>query len=373
MRDPANPFILTGYHSPSYFCDRQEEFAWLKEQLSNERNMVIYSWRRLGKTALVRHFFHHLEKKKQAEGVFIDLMGTQDLNEATKRVVSAIIHRFGDLKKDVKPGILKLLGSLGATVGFDPLSGTPQVTLGMMPPRSTKMTFEALGGFLSERKKPVVLCIDEFQQVVHYHEKQGETLFRTWMQDFPMIRFIFSGSHRQMMTSMFSERSRPFYRSAQLLELKSLPAGVYATFIRSLFQRAGKQIDNSRIDRIFKWSRMQTYYVQLVCNKLFGKSENVTDALLDETLAEVLQQESPLFSSYQQLLTSFQWKLLISMAREEKVRNPLGKDFLGKHGLGAASSVDAALKALINKEFIIREEKDYKLHDTLLMRWLQQL
>lgn len=373
MRNPANPFILTGYHSPSYFCDRQEEFAWLSEQLSNERNMVIYSWRRMGKTALIRHFFHHLEKKKQAEGIFIDLLGTTNLTEASKRMVSAIVHRFGNLEKEVKPGILKLLGSIGATIGFDPMSGTPQVTLGMMPSRGTKMTFEALGDFLSKRKKPVVLCIDEFQQVVRYPEKEGESLFRTWMQDYPMIRFVFSGSHRRMMTSMFSERSRPFYRSAQLMELKNLPTEVYTGFIRSHFKKAGKWIDPLLIDRIFTWTRMQTYYVQLICNKLFGRIDSATDDLLDEILTEILQQESPLFSSYQQLLTSFQWKLLLSMAREEKTRNPMGKDFLGKYGLGAPSSVDVALKALINKEFIIQEEKDYMLHDTLLLRWLQQL
>ena len=37
MRIPANPFILSGYHSPKYFCDREKEFAWLKEQFEIER------------------------------------------------------------------------------------------------------------------------------------------------------------------------------------------------------------------------------------------------------------------------------------------------------------------------------------------------
>jgi AAA+ ATPase superfamily predicted ATPase len=66
MRKPANPFTLSGYHSPAYFCDRETELAWLMDQFDNERNAVIHAWRRVGKTALLKHFFHHLETKKKA-------------------------------------------------------------------------------------------------------------------------------------------------------------------------------------------------------------------------------------------------------------------------------------------------------------------
>src|SRR3990172_12470291 len=101
MRKPANPFILTGYHSPSYFCDRAGEMRWLEEQFANERNMVISSWRRMGKTALVRHLFGYLGEKKKAESVFVDLLGTTSLAEANRRIVSAIVGRFGELHKNI--------------------------------------------------------------------------------------------------------------------------------------------------------------------------------------------------------------------------------------------------------------------------------
>ncbi|MEX2569325.1 MAG: hypothetical protein WD431_25505 [Cyclobacteriaceae bacterium] len=52
MRTPANPFVLSGYHSPAYFCNRMEELAWLEEQFRNERNAVLYAYRRMGKSAL---------------------------------------------------------------------------------------------------------------------------------------------------------------------------------------------------------------------------------------------------------------------------------------------------------------------------------
>lgn len=33
---PNNPFLITGYHSPEYFCDRKQETETLKKLVSNE-------------------------------------------------------------------------------------------------------------------------------------------------------------------------------------------------------------------------------------------------------------------------------------------------------------------------------------------------
>lgn len=372
MRKPANPFIVSGYHSPAYFCNRQTELAWLVEQFENERNAVLYSWRRMGKTALLKHFFNYLQQKNLGDGVFVDLLGTVNLQDANKRIASAIVQRFGE-PSGLGTKLLKLVGALGATVGIDPMSGTPQVTFGISQSSTVPASFDAIGNFLVERKKAVVICIDEFQQITNYEEPNAEAVFRTWMQNFPMIRFVFSGSHRGMMTSMFSEEARPFYRSAQLKGLDSLKPDVYARFIENHFTKSEKKIDSAQIEKIFAWTRMQTYYVQLICNKLFSKADTTSDSLLTEVTQEILQQEIPVFSVYQQLLTAFQWKLLVALAKSERVTNPLSQDFLNQNSLGAASSVSAALRTLEKKDFVIYENRYYTLHDTLLMRWLQRL
>jgi uncharacterized protein len=372
MRKPSNPFIVSGYHSPAYFCNRQDELAWLVEQFQNERNAVLYSWRRMGKTALLKHFFHHLQQKNLGDGVFVDLLGTINLLDANKRIVTAIVQRFGE-PSGLGTKLLKLIGALGATVGIDPMSGTPQITFGLSQVQSVPVSFDAIGNFLVERKKVIVICIDEFQQITNYEEPNAEAVFRTWMQNFPTIRFVFSGSHRGMMTSMFSEEARPFYRSAQLKALDPLKPETYARFIEDHFVKSGKKIESVQIEKIFAWTRMQTYYAQLICNKLFSRADTVSDSLLTEATQEILQQEIPIFSVYQQLLTAFQWKLLVALAKSERVTNPLSQEFLTQNTLGAASSVSAALRTLEKKEFVIYENGYYTLHDTLLMRWLQGL
>ncbi|WP_158858668.1 AAA family ATPase [Lunatibacter salilacus] len=373
MRAPSNPFILSGYHSPAYFCNRQMELAWLEEQFRNERNAVLYAYRRMGKTALIKHFFYHLEKEKRAKTVFLDLLGTSSMPEANKKLANAIVQKFGNINDGIGKKMLAMLSSLGATIGLDPISGAPQVTFGLVQPTEVERSMEAIGSFLKETKQPVVIAIDEFQQITEYATQKAEAVFRSWTQEFPMIRFIFSGSHRQMMQTMFTDQNRPFYNSAQLWSLEPIGKMDYATFIRAFFKKANLEISEPLLDKIFEWCRMQTYYVQLICNKLYGRRQTVNDELLLEVQQETVQQEAPLFSTYQHLLTDFQWRTLKAIALHETVQSPTSQEFLAKYKLGAASSVSTALKLLVKKEFVVYQNDHYRLHDTLLMRWFQQI
>lgn len=50
---PNNPFLIAGYYSPAYFCDRQQETATIISALHNERNLTLVAPRRMGKTEMV--------------------------------------------------------------------------------------------------------------------------------------------------------------------------------------------------------------------------------------------------------------------------------------------------------------------------------
>ncbi len=46
----ANPFVVGGYISPHYFCDREVETELLIRNITNGRNVALISTRRMGKT-----------------------------------------------------------------------------------------------------------------------------------------------------------------------------------------------------------------------------------------------------------------------------------------------------------------------------------
>lgn len=368
-----NPFLLTGYYGADYFCDREQELKHLKAHFDNERNVVIFSWRRLGKTAMIRLYMMMLESGKQAETLYVDLLGTKDLDSAIAQISRVVYEKYGNTKSGISHAIQTLLGRVGAEISFDPLSGQPKINIALNDKKLSIQSLQAIGEFLQDRKQTILIALDEFQQVQHYSEVDAEAVFRTWMQTFPSIRFLFSGSHRTMMQAMFTEKKRPFYRSAQLMQLHPIPLESYRPFIKRHFKKHQKSISDAAIDALYHWSRGQTYCVQLVCNKLFGQYDAVTEKELLIVYQEIIEQESAFFSAYIRLLTDMQWKVLKAIAVEEPLEQPTSKEFIQKHRLGAASSVSTALKMLEKTETVVKEESSYLVQDVLLARWLQRL
>ena len=48
-----NPFIITGYIKPEYFCDRKQEAKRIITKITNGENIVIMAARRVGKSKLI--------------------------------------------------------------------------------------------------------------------------------------------------------------------------------------------------------------------------------------------------------------------------------------------------------------------------------
>lgn len=373
MKTPDNPFVLHTYHGKKYFCDREDDLEKLQEHIQNGRNVVLYAWRRLGKTVLIQRFFDLLEDGGDYETIFVDFLACHSIDEAIRTIAASLYDRYGGLEQGFSASLQKLLASIGATISFSPLTGAPELSVGIRPPDSEPKSLMALGDFLRERKKKIVICLDEFQQIAHFEETKAEAVFRSWTQQFPDIRFIFSGSHRTMMVEMFASASRPFYQSAQLMSLKPIPLDRYTDFIQGHFADAGKSISKEQIERIYTWARSQTYTIQLICNYLYARSIVVEDAEIEQVLVEILEQQQAVFANFSKILTHTQWRVLKAIAKAEPLHNPLSKDFLQKYRLGAASSVSTALKALQKSEMVVVDDGAYLVHEVLLARWLARL
>jgi len=373
MKTPDNPFVLSGYFDKKYFCDREGVLDELEDHLSNGRNIVLYAWRRMGKTALIKCLFAEMEKSKGKETLYIDLLTTQTISEAIRTITLAVYHKYGKTSKGFSDAMRKMFSAIGVTLSFDPLSGVPEVSLGMNQAAVPERSLTAIGEFLSGHKKGVVIALDEFQQVSDFKESNGEAIFRSWMQEFPSLRFMYSGSHRGIMEAMFAEKSRPFYKSAQLMSLDAISPEAYIPFIQKHFSSHGKSIGEDMILDIYEWCRGQTYSIQLVCNYLYSRCKKVTKSDLDSVIKDILDQENAVFINYQNILPSNQWQVLRAIAKEGQVDSPTGQEFVIGHRLGAASSVQRALQSLVRKEMVVKEADGYMVHDIILSRWLARL
>lgn len=373
MKNTGNPFILAGYAGKKWFCNREEEIKKITDHVKNERNITLYGWRRMGKTAMLHRWVEDSMFPKGTELLYVDLLTTSNFGEALRTITKAVYEKFGKAGNGIKTTLQQLFSAIGVSIQFDAFNSTPQISFGLNSSSMPERSLNALGKFLSERKKKMVIVLDEFQQIVNYEEKNAESYFRGWMQEFPRLRFIFCGSHRNMMVSMFTEKKRPFYKCTQLMSLEPVPLDKYTGFIQNHFTDSEKIIDETTIRHIYSWSRGQTYCIQLICNYLYGNSRKVSDADLTGTYEKLFEQEKPVFANYQKILTQLQWNVLVAVAKEEPLKNYLGNEFITKYKLGAASSVKTAIETLRKNELIIEDKGFQYVHDVLLARWLGSL
>ena len=79
---PNNPFLIAGYYSPEFFCDRVKETREISDALYNGRNVTLISPRRMGKTGLIRHTYQVLkEEHPDIVTLYMDIFSTQSLSD----------------------------------------------------------------------------------------------------------------------------------------------------------------------------------------------------------------------------------------------------------------------------------------------------
>ena len=224
MAEPRNPFILGHKISRPYFCDRFDEEKNLIASIRNGRNTVLISPRRMGKTSLVYVALHNSpEIENEYTTFFFDILQTNSLAEFTFLLGKAIFDRLRSKSESGLRKFLAALRSIKGTFGFDPFSGTPTFNLQIGDLQNPEFTLEEIFHFLEMSEKPVIMVIDEFQQIAKYPEKNVEALLRTHIQQMSNATFIFSGSEQSLLQEMFVSSKRPFYNSSELMHLGAIP------------------------------------------------------------------------------------------------------------------------------------------------------
>lgn len=376
MAKLINPFPVLGYHGPDLFCDRQAEVKRLKSNIDNGINTTLVSIRRLGKTGLLQHLFNQLGKKKERYCLYVDIYPTLNQKDLINELATAILNAFPP-KKTIGKKVMQFVASLRPVISYDPLTGKPEVSLNFSQSRQGEQSLGSLLSFLDSLGATIVIAMDEFQQITQYPETNTEAMLRTLIQPLKNVRFIYSGSSNHLLSQMFTGNKRPFYGSAQMMELHPINKKTYSSFIKDKFQVHRRTMTNEALDMICDWTRLHTYYTQVLCNRLFAEGfQKIAKENVQETCIQILEEHKGAFFQYRNLLTASQWQLLRAIAKEGGVNKPTSKDFISKYRLGTPSNIQRSLDALMTKEMIYKEEykkgSRYIVYDCFLSRWLER-
>jgi AAA+ ATPase superfamily predicted ATPase len=372
MKKPSTPFPTSGYFGKEYFCDRIEEAGSLKRNISGGSSTTLVALRRMGKTALIRHL--QTELAKEYQGLYVDILPTESMLDMLNSLATGVARMESEHTR-WGTQVWKFLKSLRPVVSYDNLSGMPTLSLNQSPDEGLR-SIEEIFGFLEIQPKPIILAIDEFQQILHYKDHNADAWLRSRIQELKNVRFIFSGSQQHLINELFADPSRPFYRSTQFLKLEKIDREQYHAFIAAKFSDHAKQINDATIASILDWTMGYTYYVQLLCNRIYLSSgRQVHHELWKEEAMRLLKEQEFMFYTYREGLTAPQWNLLKAIARDGVVTAPTSHDFITRHGLGTSATILRSLKTLQKKELVFRDLDPqgtpyYGVYDVLFSRWI---
>lgn len=369
-----NPFITSGYISADYFCDREIESKQLIREIVNGNNLAIISTRRMGKTGLIQHCFHSKELSKEYYTFFVDIYATKSLRDfifSLSKVILESLKPFG--KKAVEIFINSVL-SLQAGISYD-FTGTPSFNIQLGDIQNSMATLEEIFKYLAKADKPCIVAVDEFQQITNYSEKNVEALLRTHIQHCNNAQFIFAGSQRHTMGNMFLSASRPFYQSVSMMHLESIAIEKYIDFARNHFKKADRRITPETIRIVYDRFDGVTWYVQKTLNVLFAFTPvgaTCDESMVEPAIASVV--DSYRFNYQETLfrLPERQKELLVAIAKEGNAKSITSGEFVKRYSLTSPSSVQAAVKGLLEKDFITLFNGSYSIYDKLFEIWLRE-
>ena len=177
------------------------------------------------------------------------------------------------------------------------------------------------------------------------------------------------------MAEMFTSPARPFYQSVILMNLKPLDIEKYKEFATTKFEERKKHLDAAIIEELFARFGGVTSYIQRVMNVLFLKTPEqgtCTLDMVDDAINYNLNMASDTYETLLRQMPEKQRNVFIAISAEGEARSVKSGAFAKKYHLPSPSSVNSALKGLLEKDFITQQDDAYVVYDKFFDLWLKK-
>lgn len=376
LRDEIfNPFFIGRYVDKQYFCDREKDTETLVKHILNGRNVALISPRRLGKSGLIHHTFVQDVIKDRYTTIYVDIYATKDLCEMVKALSEAIVKAVRH-KQSWHEKFFSFIRSLRVGFHIDAVSGEPTFDICIGDIENPDRTIRELFDYMEASEKPCILAIDEFQQIREYPQTNTEAFIRSLVQQCSRTSFIFCGSKRHTMTDIFYSPAKPFFQSVISQSLKPIPMKTYVEFAGRMFSQRGKILDRAAAEAIYRMFDGCTWYMQMMMNEMFALTKEgmtCTTEYIDFAWDNIIMAQEDRYQAILYGLAPKQKQLLQAIARDRTVEGITSSDFVKRHRLVSASSVQAALKPLLKNDIVTCEEGSYRIYDYFFADYLARM
>lgn len=363
------PFKYGCVVGADFFCPRPLLQNRLVEYVRDGQNVVLVGERRMGKTSLV---FAACKALRGYRMLYVDLLNIRTVSDFCNRVATAAAQM--SKKASFGSRAMSFISRLRPTLSIDPDNGMPVISVDTRTaedPRSMSDVISLIERFAREEKLFVVF--DEFQEVKKLEScDQVLAVLRSRIQLLQDTCFVFSGSVRADMVSIFTDPASAFYKSALTLEVSSIPDEDFIPFLLRRFASGKRKADADFIRCILDFTNRTTGDVQQLCAAVWSTTEDgqvLKGADIAIALKDIFATEGGQFEFQTAKLTRYQLKALIAIAKfgGERVYS---SEFLQRAEMPSTATLTKALKRLADDRLIYNYRKNYRFFNPFLRAWL---
>lgn len=371
-----NPFKYGSKVTGGSFYDRREIKASMLNVLDGGNNVVLYGPRRYGKSSLVAEVIEDLRARGIA-CVYLNMMTVASLNDFAMAYSKAIYNQFAPAMGALK-NIAGLFRKIRPVVGIDE-EGKPQLSYVL---ESGRIGVDELAEVLNlparllPPGKSAVIVIDEFQEVAGLGIKNRfEQVMRSVIENHANIAYVFLGSKTHMIKRMFAAPTRPFYRSAQTFSLALPPREESRDFLIAKFKSVDVRLDESLAEAIVERAGNVPYYLQALGSWIFRMASErnakaISEADMTSGFESLMASEVDLFENLFRSLPESQRLVARAIAKEPVA--VFSEDYRCRHSLPSISTVNTAVRRLVNDSRIDMVEGLYRHMDPLFAAYLRK-
>ena len=374
-----NPFVYGEVVPVEAFVDRETELERLVEDLSAGQKVFLISPRRYGKSSLVRQALR-AATRRGALAVEVTVSSYSSylaFLEGYARALAGVETRW----ERARNWLMTVITSTRPEVRYEPgLTGSGKIAVSFPMVQSERdvnrlanEVFALPGQLATERKRTVIVALDEFQAIDAFNGGSVEHALRAAAQHQRTVGYVFAGSEPSLMEKMIGPK-RPFYKAGPVMRLEKIPPDVFATFIEARFSKSAIRPEAGLGAAIVDLAGNLPYDVQRLAHETWDDIRNASGrrATLDNlhaTLARLLAEQETMFEAVWQRLTLAQRGVLRAVVLQDG-RELLSADTRARHRLGGPSSIQASLTALVKQDLLLREGNRYVVVDSLLREWV---
>lgn len=368
-----NNLFPQGHALGEAFCDREIERARLKNSFLNNEHTVIVAPRRYGKSSLIKQVL--IDTK--IAGKRIDLLPATNIlfvNKAIKLTFSELINQIAPKTRAAQQKLINFVRELNPKLTINVFGQKLEVSTTQSSENSIIDLLVGLDAAAKKVNQRVVICLDEFQQIgLLKNHHSIEASIRHAVEISTHVTYIFSGSNRNLLSQMFSKKSRPLYHLCELMELERIKPEIYFPILSLRAKRHWEtNPTDSFIQEILNLTRCHPYYVNALCRQLWKLQNIPTINVVQKTWFDYIETQKNWITDDLARLSPNQRNILAALAYQP-VLEPYGNEFSDRVKIGA-SSIKASMNILIKNDFVYRDkDKNYKVLDPAIETYLNQI